>query len=129
MKDNKKLEMVSPKTYAQVKKVLIGLAEEAYSTGLKGSEEKEPARPNVKWEKPDFHYSYTQPETFSLGSFLKWFKAADRYYRVALQYEAQQQNKQYVDRDIHSLVLRKYMYPMCAELLRYLKMVPKERIA
>ena len=129
MKDTKRTEIISPKTYAQVKKVLIGVATEAYSNGLKGSEEKEPAKAAVKWEKPDFHYSYTQPETFSLGSFLKWFKAADRYYRVALQYEAQQQNRQYVDRDIHCLVLRKYIHPKCAELLRYLKTVPEDRIS
>ncbi len=83
----------------------------------------------VKLEKPDFYYSYTQPETFTLGSFLKWFKAAERYYRVALQYEAQQQNKQYVDREVHWFVLRKYLHPKCAELLRYLKTVPSDRIS
>ncbi len=121
MKDTKRTEIISPKTYAQVKKVLIGVATEAYSNGLKGSEEKEPVKAAVKWEKPDFHYSYTHPDTFSLGSFLKWFKAADRYYRVALQYEAQEQNKQYVDREIHCTVLKKYLHPRCAELLRYLK--------
>ena len=129
MKDTGRIEMISPKTYAQIKKVLVGMAKEAYSTGLKGTKEKELARPGVEWEKPGFHYSYTQPETFTLGSFLKWFKAADRYYRVALQYEAQEQNKQYVDRDIHCLVLRKYIHPKCAELLRYLKTVPEDRIA
>ena len=129
MKDTKRTEIISPKTYAQVKKALIGVATEAYSNGLKGREEKEPAKSAVKWEKPDFHYSYTQPETFSLGSFLKWFKAADRYYRVALQYEAQEQNKQYVDREIHCMVLKKYLHPRCAELLRYLKTVPEGRIS
>ena len=95
MKNTERIDMISPKTYAQVKKVLVGMAKEAYSTGLKGIEEKEPVKPGVKWNKPDFHYSYTQPETFSLGSFLKWFKAANRYYRVALEYEAQEQNKQF----------------------------------
>ncbi len=69
----------------------------------------------VKWEEPGFHYYYTAPEAFTLGSFLKWFKAAERYYRVALQYEAQKNNKQFVDRKIHSLTLRKYMHPRCAE--------------
>ena len=128
MKNTERIDMISPKTYAQVKKVLVGMAKEAYSTGLKGIEEKEPVKPGVKWNKPDFHYSYTQPETFSLGSFLKWFKAANRYYRVALEYEAQEQNKQFVDRDIQFLVLRKYMHPRCAELLRYLKTVPVDRI-
>ena len=128
MKNTERIDMISPKTYAQVKKVLVGMAKEAYSTGLKGIEEKEPVKPGVKWNKPDFHYSYTQPETFSLGSFLKWFKAANRYYRVALEYEAQEQNKQFVDRDIQFLVLRKYIHPKCAELLRYLKTVPGDRI-
>ena len=128
MRDNNKIEMVSSRACAQVEKVLIGVAKEAYSTGLKGSEEKEPAKSMVKWEKPEFHYSYTHPEMFTLGSFLKWFKAAERYYRVALQYEAQQQNKQYVDREIQSLVLRRYIHPLCANLLRYLKTIPSDRI-
>lgn len=65
---------------------------------------------------------------FTLGSFIKWFRAAERYYRVALQYETQQQNKQHVDRKIHHIAIRKYMHPRCAELLRYLKTVPDDRI-
>ena len=125
----KKTQIVSDRTYAQVEKVLIGIAKEAYSIGLKGSEEKEPAKSIVKWEKPEFHYSFTIPEMFTLGSFLKWFKATEHYYRVALQYEAQEQNKQYVDREIHCMVLRKHIHPRCVELLSYLKTVPKNRIS
>ena len=127
MKNDKSKRAISHKTYAKVKKVLIGMVEEAYSTGLKTNGKNEIAKSILKWEKPEFQYSYPLPEMFTLGSFLKWFKAADYCYRVALKYEAQEQNKG-LNRDIHCLVLKKYIHPKCAELLRYLKTVPAERI-
>ena len=127
MKDTKRVRIVSPKTYAQVKKVLMGMATEVYSNGLKANGKTEAVKPETKWEKPEFHYSFPSPETFTLGTFLKWFKAADHCYRVALRYEAQQNNTD-VNRDINCLVLKKYIHPKCAELLRYLKKVPEDRI-
>ena len=127
MKDDNRKRIISPKTYAKVKKALVEMAEEAHSVGLKSNGKIQPPKSVTKWGKPEFHYSFPLPELFTLGSFLKWFKSADHCYRVALRYEAQEQNKQ-LDRDIHSLVLRKYIHPKCAELLRYLKKVPDERI-
>ena len=80
-----------------------------------------------RWGKPKFYYSYTPPDNFTLGTFIKWFKAADQCYRVALEYEAREQSIERV-RDINSLVIKKYIHPNCAKFLRYLKTVPDDRI-
>jgi len=127
MKEVTSTRMISPKTYAKAKKVLIGMVQEAYSTGIKSNGKHEAPKTTTKVEKPGLHYSFPRPEMFTFGSFIKWFKTTDHYYRVALRYEAQEQNTD-VNREINSLVLKKYIHPRCAELLRYLKTVPEDRI-